>query len=73
MKKMNDEEPWRQAIEVSFQLLTKLGIGDGLVVAGLEQAVEDVVLDIGVGVAGEGGAWRRVALSDAFSKIHRCV
>lgn len=61
--------PRWQAIEVSLQVFAEVGVGNGLVVAGFNEAVVDVVMDVVVAAAAE-GARRRGTLSDAFHQIH---
>lgn len=38
--------PRWQAIEVSLQVFAEVGVGNGLVVAGFNEAVVDVVMDV---------------------------
>ena len=61
--------PRWQAIEVSLQVFAEVGVGNGLVVAGFNEAVVDVVMDVVVAAAAE-GARRRGTLSNAFHQIH---
>lgn len=50
-------------------MFAEVGVGNGLVVAGLKKAVVDIVADVVVAVAAE-GARRRGTLSNAFHQIH---
>ena len=61
--------PWRQAIEVSFELFSEIGIRHGLIVAGFHQPFVHIVPHVVVAETAERSRRRR-ALSHAFNEIH---